>query len=73
VKNAGRERQLALLRAHPDLAPRKMVADNMTDNSKKEQANYIQNQFIVHLFHLSFSQQPAFPTSLPRKWTNSLR
>jgi 2-oxo-4-hydroxy-4-carboxy--5-ureidoimidazoline (OHCU) decarboxylase len=57
VKNAGRERQLALLRAHPDLATHKMVAENMTDNSKKEQANYIQNQLIVLLFNLSFTFQ----------------
>jgi len=39
VDNASRERQLALIRAHPDLAGKAAVADELTDDSKREQAS----------------------------------
>lgn len=39
VDNASRERQLALIRAHPDLAGKAAVADELTDDSKSEQAS----------------------------------
>ena len=38
VTAAGTERQLALLRAHPDLAGRAAMADELTDASRSEQA-----------------------------------
>lgn len=38
VSEAGREKQLALLRAHPDLAGKLAVAGELTDASKSEQA-----------------------------------
>src|SRR5262245_42552745 len=38
VKTAGRDRQLALLRAHPDLAGRLAVAGGLTTSSTAEQA-----------------------------------
>ena len=37
VEEAGPERQLALIRAHPELAGRATVRDEMTDFSKEEQ------------------------------------
>ena len=39
VDNASRERQLALIRAHPDLAGKAAIADELTDDSKSEQAS----------------------------------
>ena len=39
VDNASRDRQLALIRAHPDLAGKTAVAGNLTDDSKNEQAS----------------------------------
>ena len=39
VDNASRERQLALIRAHPELAGKAAVADELTDASKSEQAS----------------------------------
>ena len=38
VRAASRERQLALLRAHPDLAGRAAVADDIAEESRREQA-----------------------------------
>lgn len=37
VRRAGRERQLALLRAHPELAGKAMVAGTLTEHSRDEQ------------------------------------
>lgn len=39
VRDAGRERQLALVRAHPELAGKAMVANTLTDASAHEQAS----------------------------------
>ena len=39
VDNASRDRQLALIRSHPDLAGKAAVADELTDASKSEQAS----------------------------------
>ena len=39
VDNASRERQLVLIRAHPDLAGKAAVAADLTDHSKREQAS----------------------------------
>ena len=39
VDNASRDRRLALIRAHPDLAGKAAVADELTDASKREQAS----------------------------------
>ncbi len=39
VDNAGTEQQLALIRAHPDLATRARVADALTPESAAEQAS----------------------------------
>lgn len=39
VDNASRDRQLALIRAHPDLAGRAAVAGELTDASAEEQAS----------------------------------
>ena len=39
VDNASRERQLALIRAHPDLAGKAAVAGELTDDSTLEQAS----------------------------------
>lgn len=39
VDNASRERQLALIRAHPDLAGRAQIADELTADSSAEQAS----------------------------------
>jgi len=39
VDNASRERQLALIRAHPDLAGKAAVAGELTDDSESEQAS----------------------------------
>ena len=39
VDNAAREKQLALIRAHPDLADRAQVADGLTADSASEQAS----------------------------------
>jgi 2-oxo-4-hydroxy-4-carboxy-5-ureidoimidazoline decarboxylase len=38
VRRAGRERQLALVRAHPDLAGKAAVRGELTDASRREQA-----------------------------------
>lgn len=38
VRNAGRDRQLALLRAHPELAGKAMVAKTLTSESSSEQS-----------------------------------
>ena len=35
---SGQERQLGVLRAHPDLAGRAAMADDLTDDSRREQA-----------------------------------
>lgn len=37
VENAGREKQMALVRAHPELAGRAAIAGEMTEESKSEQ------------------------------------
>lgn len=39
VDNAARERQLELIRAHPDLAGKAAVAGELTDDSESEQAS----------------------------------
>ena len=39
VEGAGRESQLALLRAHPDLAGRAAIGDDLTAHSRDEQAS----------------------------------
>ena len=39
VRTAGQERQLALIRAHPDLAGRAALAGSLTADSSKEQAS----------------------------------
>ncbi len=39
VDNASRERQLELIRAHPDLAGKAAVAGDLTDDSESEQAS----------------------------------
>ena len=39
VDNASEERQLALIRAHPDLAGKAAVAGSLTDESESEQAS----------------------------------
>ena len=39
VDNASRERQLALIRAHPDLAGKAAIAGSLTDESQSEQAS----------------------------------
>ena len=39
VDNAARERQLELIRAHPDLAGKAAVAGELTDDSENEQAS----------------------------------
>ena len=39
VDNASRERRLALICAHPDLAGKAAIAGDMTDDSKSEQAS----------------------------------
>ena len=39
VDNASRERQLALIRAHPDLAGTAAVAGELTDDSESEQSS----------------------------------
>ena len=39
VDNASRERQLALIRAHPDLAGKAAVAGKLTEDSESEQAS----------------------------------
>ncbi len=39
VDNASRDRQLALIRAHPDLAGKAAVAGELTEDSKSEQAS----------------------------------
>lgn len=38
IGGAGRDAQLALIRAHPDLAGKAALAGNLTDDSKREQA-----------------------------------
>lgn len=38
VQSAGRDRQLELLRSHPDLAGKAAVSDKLTDESTREQA-----------------------------------
>ena len=38
VERAGAERQVALIRAHPDLAGRAAIAGELTDDSTREQA-----------------------------------
>ncbi|MDQ3458421.1 MAG: 2-oxo-4-hydroxy-4-carboxy-5-ureidoimidazoline decarboxylase [Deinococcota bacterium] len=38
VREAGSDRQLALIRAHPDLAGRAALAGELTESSKREQA-----------------------------------
>jgi OHCU decarboxylase len=39
VDNASEERQLALIRAHPDLAGKAAIAGSLTDESESEQAS----------------------------------
>jgi len=39
VDNASRDRKLALIRAHPDLAGRAAIAGNLTDDSSEEQSS----------------------------------
>ncbi|KAL3076101.1 hypothetical protein niasHT_034165 [Heterodera trifolii] len=39
LMNAGREKQLKLIRAHPDLAGNEMFSGNLTQHSTSEQAN----------------------------------
>ena len=39
VDNASREQQLALIRAHPDLAGRAQIAGELTEDSTAEQAS----------------------------------
>ena len=39
VDNASQERQLALIRAHPDLAGKAAIAGSLTDESESEQAS----------------------------------
>lgn len=64
VDNASRERQLALIRAHPDLAGKAQIAGELTEDSTTEQASagldrctpeeYLRFQDMNQAYHLRF-------------------
>lgn len=64
VDNASRERQLALIRAHPDLAGKAQIAGELTEASTSEQASagldqctpeeYLRFQDMNQAYHLRF-------------------
>ena len=64
VDNASRERQLALIRAHPDLAGKAQIAGELTEASTNEQASagldqctpeeYLRFQYMNQAYHLRF-------------------
>ena len=64
VDNAGRDRQLALIRAHPDLAGKAQIAGELTEDSTSEQSSagldqcspeeYLRFQDMNQAYHLRF-------------------
>ncbi len=64
VDNASRDRQLALIRAHPDLAGKAQIAGELTEDSTTEQARagldqcspeeYLRFQDMNQAYHLKF-------------------
>ncbi len=64
VDNASRDRQLALIRAHPDLAGKAQIAGELTEDSTTEQASaeldqctpgeYLRFQDMNQAYHLRF-------------------
>ena len=64
VDNAGQDRQLALIRAHPDLAGKAQIAGELTEDSTSEQSSagldqcspeeYLRFQDMNQAYHLRF-------------------
>ena len=64
VNNAGRDQQLALIRAHPDLAGKAQIAGELTEDSATEQTSagldqctpeeYLRFQDMNQAYHLKF-------------------
>lgn len=67
VKKAPRDKQLALLRAHPDLAGKEAQAGTMTDSSKSEQStvglNALNKEEMARITRLNgeYRQKHGFP------------
>jgi 2-oxo-4-hydroxy-4-carboxy-5-ureidoimidazoline decarboxylase len=60
VKNAGKEKQLALIRAHPDLVGRAALAGTLTRESTSEQASAGLNKLSPEEVHLFRRQNAAY-------------
>jgi 2-oxo-4-hydroxy-4-carboxy-5-ureidoimidazoline decarboxylase len=60
VQNAGREKQLALIRAHPDLVGRAALAGTLTKESTGEQASAGLNKLSVEEIALFLQQNAAY-------------